>query len=80
LGKFNGIKGGLPLAVFPFVKLIYSNTQPIRPFGYAENKTVLFTLTLNQVEILKSLSGQSVQLDLEGDNGDEVTKISPLKK
>lgn len=79
LGKFNGIKSGPPFAVFPFVNLNYSSTQPIHPFGYAENKTLLFTLTPSQVENLKSLSGQSIELILKGTNGDEIVGIAPYK-
>jgi|GEM_PF-6982639 len=79
-GKFNGIKSGPPINQFPFVKLNYLNAQPIKPFGYAENKTLMFTLTSTQADNLKILSGQHIQLFLKGANGDEVVEISPIKK
>jgi hypothetical protein len=70
----------VPLAVFPKVKFIYTDSQPVKPFGYAQNTTRQFTLTPIQTEKLKELSGQSIQLILKGVNGDEVTKISSLKE
>jgi hypothetical protein len=79
LGKFNGIKSGKPIAQFSSVILIYTKATPVRPFGYAENKIHFYTLTPTPAEYLLPLSGGSIQLVLNGANGDEVAAVSRLK-
>ncbi len=80
LGKFTGIKSGEPIALFPKVQSVYKNIHPIHPFGYAENKTFLYSITPTQADELKLLAGKPIQLMLSGVNGDEILKISSLNK
>jgi hypothetical protein len=78
-GKFNWDKYDAPLANFPKVKFIYLDSQPIKPFGYAQKSINLFSVTQIQAEKLKALTGKSICLALKGISGDEIMDISELK-
>ena len=78
-GTVNGNPLDTPVAIFPIVQLVYPSIPPEKGDIQKSIKARLFTMTLAQTEILKSLNGKPLELILRGALDGEVAQIFPLR-